>query len=341
MSARLPAEWEDQDGILLPWPHPDSDWSTMLDQVEPVFLEIAQTASRYEQVLIVAPDTSDLPYKLASVGAHMENIRLLDIPTNDTWARDFGPITVYRDGQATPVDFQFTGWGNKFAADRDNQVTKELGKRNIFAAGMPTNNNLVLEGGSIESDGNGTLLTTSRCLLHPNRNPALGKDEIEKILIKEFGLQQILWLNSGFLLGDDTDAHIDILARFAPQNTILYITCDDRQDPHHEELAAMQSELEGLRTVTGNPFRLLKLPMPAPRFDEEGNRLAATYANFLVINNAVLVPVYEDKNDEAACGIIVSAFPGREIVPINCLPLINQGGSLHCTTMQLPKGVLA
>ena len=340
MSVRLPAEWEDQDGILLPWPHPDSDWSTMLEQVEPVFLEIARAASRCGQVLVIAPDTSALPAKLASADAAMENIRLLDIPTNDTWARDFGPITVYRDGLATPVDFQFTGWGNKFPAERDNRVTTELGNREVFAT-RPVRNSLVLEGGSIESDGNGTLLTTSRCLLHPNRNPELSKDDIENILIKEFGLQQILWLDSGFLLGDDTDAHIDILARFAPKNTILYVTCDDQQDPHYKELAAMQAELEKFRTADGSHYRRLELPMPSARYDEEGNRMAATYANFLVINNAVLVPVYDDDSDKAACEIIASAFPAREVVPINCLPLIYQGGSLHCSTMQLPKGVLA
>ncbi len=341
MSVTLPAEWEPQDGILLPWPHPESDWSEMLDLVEPVFLEIARAASRYGQVLIIAPDTASLPGKLSDASARMDNVRLLDVPTNDTWARDFGPVTVYQGGKAIPLDFQFNGWGGKFPAELDNQVTSELCKREVFSAGRAIKSALVLEGGSIDSDGTGSLLTTSRCLLNPNRNPGLNKDEIGTILKNGLGLKQIHWLNAGFLLGDDTDSHIDILARFAPDDTILYVGCDDQQDLHYDELAAMRAELATFRTAEDRPYRLLQLPMPAPRFDAEGNRLAATYANFLVINDAVLVPVYDDDNDKAACNIIASAFPAREIVPINCLPLICQGGSLHCSTMQLPKGVLA
>ncbi len=340
MNIRLPAEWEKQDGILLPWPHPGTDWADTLTRVEPVFVAIAREASRFEQVVILAPDISPVREKLAAAGARMENVRLLALATNDTWARDFGPITVYEEMRATPVDFIFNGWGGKFEAGKDNGVTAALGARNIFTS-PPRPVEMVLEGGSIDADGTGTLLTTSRCLLNPNRNPGMGREEISGALADTLGADRILWLESGMLLGDDTDSHVDILARFAPDNTILYVACDDREDEHYAELAKMQEELVAFRTRDGRPYRLLPLPLPAAKHDADGNRLAATYANFLVINGAVLVPIYDDPNDRTARDAIAAAFPGRDIVAIDCTPLIQQGGSLHCSTMQLPEGVLA
>ena len=200
---------------------------------------------------------------------------------------------------------------------------------------------LVLEGGSIESDGAGTLLITAACLLSPNRNPHLSREQIESLLKEQLGVERILWLHRGWLAGDDTDSHIDTLARLCPDDTILYTACDDPADEHFEELAAMKRELEGLRSRENRPYRLIPLPFPAAKQGLDDERIPATYANFLIINGAVLVPTYEDRHDAAALAAVGLSFPGREIIGINCSSIILQHGSLHCLTMQLPKGVLA
>ena len=337
---RLPAEWEQQEGILLPWPHSGTDWVDMLSAVEPVFVQIARHASRFERVVIVAPEEASPHGLLSNKGARMENITFAGCPTNDTWGRDFGPITVYRNDKPLPLDFTLNGWGEKYPAGLDNRVTTRLAAKGIFSV-SPFVVDMVLEGGSIDCDGKGTLLTTSRCLLNPNRNPQMDRVQIEQSLLEQLGIERILWLDHGMLYGDDTDSHIDILARFAPDDTILHVACNDPADPQYTELREMRLQLETFRTVQGEPYNLVPLPLPAPRFNSAGERLAATYANFLVINGAVLVPVYNDPLDVEACAIIASAFPGWEIIGINASPLILQGGSLHCTTMQLPKGVLA
>jgi agmatine deiminase len=340
MNIRLPAEWEPQDGILLAWPHAASDWADRLDLVEPVFVEIARAASRYAKVLIAGPAPDAVLQKLNTAGIDVANIHLVTVATNDTWTRDYGALTVYENSKPQTLDFGFNGWGNKYPADLDDKVTATLADQEIFTS-TPRRIEMILEGGSIDSDGKGTLLTTSRCLRNPNRNPGMSLEELSRTLAKELGINKILWLDSGFLAGDDTDSHVDILARFAPDDTILYVSCDDEDDIHFDEMNAMRRELETFRTRAGQSYRLLPLPLPAPKLGNNGERLAATYANFLVINDAVLVPTYDDPNDAVAGDTIAAAFPGREIIPINCLPLIHQGGSLHCSTMQLPKGTLA
>jgi len=340
MHIKLPAEWEQQDGVLLSWPHPATDWAESLEQAEPVFVAIARNISRFERVVIVSPEPESVQSTLAEAGVDTGNITFLRVATNDTWTRDFGPITVLIDGRPRSLDFTFNGWGNKFAAELDNRVNGVLSDSGILAAPARAIA-MVLEGGSIESDGNGTLLTTSRCLLNPNRNPGLTKNGITEAIATELGIDHILWLEAGELAGDDTDSHVDILARFAPDDTILYVACEDRDDVHFQELSAMRGELATFRTRDGRSYRLAPLPMPAAIYNDDGQRLAATYANFLVINGAVLVPVYDDPMDAVACQVIAAAFPGREIISINCLPLIYQGGSLHCSTMQFPKGALA
>ena len=340
MQIKLPAEWEPQDGVLLSWPHAATDWAGSLAQAEPVFVAMARAIGRFERVVIVTPEPEVVKRTLAEAGVDTGNITLLRVATNDTWTRDFGPITVLADGRPQPLDFTFNGWGNKFAAELDNRVNHTLSEDGILAM-QARAIAMVLEGGSIESDGRGTLLTTARCLLNPNRNPDMTRDEISQVITAEFGLDRILWLEAGELEGDDTDSHIDILARFAPDDTILYVACTERDDVHYRELAAMRRELEAFRTRKGRPYLLAPLPMPAAIFSDDGQRLAATYANFLVINGAVLVPVYDDPMDATACEVIAAAFPGREIIPINCIPLIFQGGSLHCSTMQFPEGALA
>jgi len=340
MIRRLPAEWEEQDAVLLAWPHEMSDWHPNLDEVEPVFREIARQVSLRQRVMIVARDERRVRNQLAASVARMENVLIYRIDTNDTWTRDFGPITVYDNGLPRLLDFCFNGWGLKFPADLDNLVTRRLHHHGAFGTTPLDTVGLSLEGGSIESDGKGAILTTSECLLSPNRNPHLSRQAIERELSRLLGSKHVLWLEHGFLAGDDTDSHVDTLARLCPGDTIAHVTCDKESDEHYPALAAMVEELQRLSTLDGKPYRLIPLPWPSPRYDEDGQRLPATYANFLVINGAVLVPTYRDEHDRAALTAVGTAFPDREIVGIDCLPLIIQHGSLHCVTMQIPKGAL-
>ena len=340
MKRRLPAEWEPQDGVLLAWPHELSDWRDNLEAVQRVFVAITGAISRFESVLIAAPNTESVHRQLKAAGVDQSRIRLVQVPTNDTWARDFGPITVLDYNSPLILDFGFNAWGLKFAADLDNQITSRLAGLGAFGPTPVSVPGLILEGGSIESDGVGTLLTTSDCLLSPNRNPHLDQSGIERMLTDLLGISHFLWLNHGYLAGDDTDSHIDTLARLCPGSTIVYVRCDDPEDEHYQALAAMETELRDLRTPEGTPYRLVGLPWPKPCFAADGHRLPATYANFLVINGAVLVPTYDDPSDAAALRILADVFTGREVIGIDCRPLIAQHGSLHCVTMQIPQGIL-
>ncbi|ABA88268.1 agmatine deiminase, putative [Syntrophotalea carbinolica DSM 2380] len=340
MTVRLPAEWEPQDAVLVAWPHEESDWQPCIEEVEPVFIRLTREISRFEKVVLVVANSEDVLRKLQSAEIDMERVRLHQIPTNDTWFRDFGPLTVLKNDRPELLDFTFNGWGLKFSADQDNQVTRRLHQKGVFGDTPLKSCGLTLEGGSVESDGRGTLLTTSQCLLSANRNPHMNRQQIEESLCQLFGSRQVLWLENGYLAGDDTDAHIDTLARLCPDDTIVYVRCDNPDDEHYDALQAMAEELQALRTLDGKPFRLIPLPWPQPCFDERGHRLPATYANFLVINGAVLVPTYGDMQDAHALSAVGQAFPNRAIIGVNCLPLIKQHGSLHCVTMQLPKGVL-
>ena len=337
---RLPAEWEPQDGVLMAWPHPETDWGEVLDEVEPVVAAIGAAISRHEDLVLVTDDPERALEHLRRAGADVGRVRTWDVPTNDTWARDFGPITLLDDGgRPLLLDFGFNGWGLKFACDRDNRVTRELSALGALHHDPVRTVGLILEGGSIESDGRGTLLTTAQCLLSPNRNPHLDQAGVEAALKEHLHASRVLWLHNGHLIGDDTDAHVDTLARLCPDDTIVYVACDDPDDVHHEALSLMERELGGLRTADGRPYRLVPLPWPEPKHGPEG-RLAASYANFLIIDGAVLVPTYRDARDGRALDAVASAFPGREIIGVDCLPLLQQGGSLHCLTMQLPRGVL-
>ena len=341
MIRRFPAEWEPQDGVLLAWPHNNTDWQPIIDQVEQVYAEIVRQISLSEKVLIAAPLPMAVEARLASSSVNLANVRTYPVGTNDTWTRDFGPLTVMQQGEPMLLNFGFNGWGLKFPAFLDNCVTSHLYAMGAFSGISLETVGLVLEGGSVESDGRGTILTTAECLLNPNRNPHLSRGEIEEQIFRHFGAERVLWLENGYLAGDDTDSHIDTLARFAPGDTILYVACDDPEDEHFESLQAMRGELAMFRTRDEKPYRLLPLPWPQPRHDDNGLRLPATYANFLVTNGAVLVPTYDDPADSTALEVIRQAVADRSVVGIDCLPLIQQHGALHCLTMQLPKGVLA
>ena len=333
-------EWDNQDGILIAWPHAGTDWAYMLDEVTACYVEMARAILEDdERLVIVAPDADDVK---ASLGQDVDwqRISIIELPTNDTWVRDYGPIAVFKDGRTVLTDFTFNAWGMKFAADCDNLVTSRLQARGVFKAPLVNYRDLVLEGGSIETDGNGTVLTTTCCLTAPNRNDALSREQLEQELLDRLGCVKMLWLDHGALSGDDTDGHIDTLARFAPDGVILYCGCDTPEDEHYEPLMKMEEDLKQMTDAEGNPYHLIKLPLPDAMYDEI-SRLPATYANFLVMNHQVLVPVYgQPENDVKACELIGQAFPGRKIKGIDCQPLICQHGSLHCATMQLPEGSL-
>jgi agmatine deiminase len=340
----LPPEWAPQSGVMLTWPHSHGDWAARLATVEPVFVAIARAVSRREHVLVGCYDDvhrKHVAALLRAAGVEPSRAILRVAASNDTWARDHGPITVLCQNEPTLLDFGFNGWGGKYPSELDNAVTRRLYRSDAFGATPLQTVDLVLEGGSIEVDGSGTLLTTSRCLLSNTRNPAIGRERLEATLKELLGLNRILWLDHGYLAGDDTDSHIDTLARYCDARTIAYVACDDPADEHYPELTAMEQELRKFRAADGALYRLVPLPWPRAKYNEDGERLPATYANFLIVNGAVLAPTYGDPADEIALERLKECFPNRDIVAIDCLPLIYQYGSLHCVTMQLPMGVLS
>lgn len=338
---RYPAEWEEQDGVLLAWPHPATDWKPYLVRAQENFARIIAEASHHGRVIVVTANPEEVHRFLRETHALIDRIQCVPIPSDDTWARDFGPITILENGHPVLLDCQFTGWGGKFHAKLDNAISAQLKAHGVFGTAHLRPVHLILEGGSIETDGHGTLLTTASCNANPNRNAHMSRQDTEHALTRFLGVSRVLWLEHGYLAGDDTDGHIDMLARFAPHDTIIYQACDNPADEHFAELSAMAEELEQLRTPAGNPYRLIPLPWPAPRYDAEQQRLPVSYANFLILNGAVLAPIYNDPRDALALTLIGKAYPGRKVIGIDCSALILQHGSLHCVTMQLPKGVLA
>jgi agmatine/peptidylarginine deiminase len=391
---RLPAEWEPQAAVMLTWPHAETDWAEQLDAVEALYRRLAELVTREQGLLIVCRDEAhqraieaqlaELPNSpLAGLQrkpecVQHERIQFALAPSNDTWARDHGPISVLAGGDRKRVliDFRFNGWGGKHPAALDDRITKRVHAAGGFAqlaaalpdslvppnwrpetpapnaipvaeartvstrhaAGGLESSPLVLEGGAIESDGAGTLLAVRRTIVDPARNPGWSLDAIAQELRQRLGVERILWLEHGQLSGDDTDGHIDTLARFCDPETIGYAASDDPSDADHASLERLADELSALRRANGAPYRLVALPQPTPILDENGQRLPAGYVNFLITNRSVLVPVYGDPADSAACERLQRCFPGRAIEPVDCRPLIRQGGSLHCITMQLPMG---
>ncbi len=337
---RFPAEWERHDCVLLAWPHEETDWAYMLDEARGCIAEIVRAVSQEECVLLVGPADLCLPSVRAS-GFDPRRVKFVDVPTNDTWARDFGALSVEVDGSLRLLDFKFNGWGLKFASDKDNLINMRLCGEGVFDVEVENCLNFVLEGGSVESDGDGTLLTTAECLLSPNRNGQWDKGEIADYLSKKFGFTHTLFLHHGALLGDDTDSHIDTLARLAPHDTIIYSGPGEPDNPNYAGLVKMREELATLVTSGGMPYNLIELPLP-DTVVEDGEVLPATYANFLITPTRILLPVYgQPRKDLLASQIVKIAFPAHEVVQIDCRPLIRQHGSLHCVTMQFPAGAVA
>jgi len=339
----FPAEWHNQSAIQLTWPHRQTDWEPILEKVVLCYIHLAKEIAKRERLVIITPEPKETSNMLKAHIAEdlIENIDIYKIPTDDTWARDHGFITLIDSrGENRLLDFRFNGWGQKFPSSQDNLICRRMAEMKILNGVYENHQDFVLEGGSIESDGQGTLLTTSQCLMAPNRNEPLTRPQLEEQLKRRLHVNRVLWLNHGYLAGDDTDSHIDTLARFCPDHTIAYVQCVDEKDEHFTELSLMEKELKEFRTAEGKPYRLVPLPMAVAEYDDEGNRLPATYANFLILNGAVLMPFYGHKQvDLTAQHQLQKAFPLHEIVPIDCRILIEQHGSLHCSTMQFPQSI--
>ena len=394
MTYRLPAEWEPQDFVLLTWPNETTDWAPYLEEIRQTVAEMVRAIARHEEVMLLSMFKTDVPDELRE----MPNVYVAELPNNDTWARDFGPIVLKgtqsadsaAEGGASAddeeeekdylwLDFRFNGWGEKFQAAWDNMIPYKLWALYGFFedADYEDHQDFVLEGGSIEADGQGTLFTTSQCLLAPHRNQPLTKEQIEEQLKRRLRVGRVVWLDYGNLVGDDTDGHIDTIVRCAPDDTLVYVGCDDPADEQYADFHALEEQLKALRTADGKPYRLLRLPMPERICDcvevqcddvavqsacgavqcseaavqevqggqsasgvqeVQGERLPATYANILVINGAVLVPTYDQpEKDAEALRVVQQAFPDREMIPIDARTIIRQHGSVHCLTMQVPK----
>jgi agmatine deiminase len=334
---RMPAEWEPQEAVWLSWPHNRATWPGQFRPIPYVFAEIVRQISRFEAVRINCAAALQARAKRLCVkaGADMTRVTFFNHPTNDTWCRDHGPIFVRngRTGEVAVTDWVHNAWGGKYPPYHlDNQIppkiARKLGLRRF-------ENDMVLEGGSIDVNGAGLLLTSEQCLLNPNRNPRMSRRQIERNLKDYLGASAVLWVGEG-IVGDDTDGHIDDITRFF--KTDGFITCvePNRRDPNHRLLADNLTRLRAFRTPAGGKFEIVELPMPAP-LSFRGQRVPASYANFLIINDAVLVPQFrQPRRDAAALGIIGDCFPGREIVPIDCYHLIWGLGTLHCISQQQP-----
>ena len=339
-TVRFPAEWEPQAAILIAWPNAETDWAERLAEVEETYIALVAAIVRFQRVVICVADDDVETYaemRLRSNRIDMDRVRFVTVAYDDTWLRDSGPISL-RDGNGFRLlDFRFTGWGGKFDASDDDRLVERLTAQDVFTTQDRQTIDFALEGGAIETDGEGTLLTTWQCL--HERHPDASREELTDKLSGWLKQDRVLWLDHGALEGDDTDAHIDTLARFAASDAIVFQACDDETDSHYADLKAMADEIAALRTRDGKPYRLFPLPWAQPVIDED-RRLAASYANFLIVNGAVLMPAYGDAADDAAAAVLAQAFPNREIVQVPCRPLIWQNGSLHCITMQLPEGLV-
>lgn len=338
---RVPAEWEPYDTVMIAWPHAETDWAPMLDEVDECYRNLAAAITGSGlRLLIVTPEPERVKGFLKGIPS--ESVIMFQCRTNDTWTRDYGVITAYNpDGIPVVTDFRFDGWGLKFAANYDNLVNLTMLGHGLLTRNYVNRLDYTFEGGSMEVDGEGVMLSTSHCLQALNRNGYRDMEQLQDYFRNALGIKRLMMLEHGHLEGDDTDSHIDTLARFAPHDTILYVKCYNPGDSHYEELNLMERELQELRTAAGTPYNLIGLPLPDAIYDSEGERLPATYANFLVTPTSVLMPVYgQPDNDLLASQMLQVAFPDREIKTVDCRALIRQHGSLHCATMQLPAGTL-
>ncbi|HEU5078359.1 MAG TPA: agmatine deiminase family protein [Opitutaceae bacterium] len=334
---RMPAEWEPQVAVWLSWPHNKKTWPGYFRPIPSKFAEIVATISRFEEVRIniAKPLQARAHSLIAKAKADLDRVTFYNHETNDSWCRDHGPIFVKNDktGEVALTDWEYNAWGGKYPPfDKDNKIPPLIGK----ALGLRRfEKSMVLEGGSIDVNGAGLLLTTEACLLNKNRNPQLTKEQIEQALRDYLGVETILWLGDG-IIGDDTDGHIDDLSRFYKTDGIVTVVESNKRDKNYKILQENLERLHALRTPAGKKLSIAELPMPKPTFCD-GQQMPASYANFLVINGAVLMPAFrQPKRDAEAAEVLQSCFPGREIVPIDCLELVWGLGTLHCISQQQP-----
>ena len=338
---RFIPEWEPVEYVLLALPNKDTDWDYILPEAIDQYRRLVKAITDEDiKVILLCSDVDEAVGIMKD--CRQDLIRYILTDYNDTWTRDYGMISVVRGERLRALDFGFNAWGLKFAADKDNLVNLRLNEKGIIAPLAYRNErDFVLEGGSVESDGQGTVMTTSRCLQSPNRNGGKTKAELNRELLERLGADHVLWLDHGALEGDDTDSHIDTLARLAPDDTIVFTGTRNFDDPQFESLLAMRAQLTLFRTAEGNPYNLVELPLPDSVLDPDGHRLPATYANYLVANGVIFMPTYaQPDKDELAMRSIQIAFPGHKVVGVDCRTLLRQHGSLHCATMQIPAGII-
>ena len=336
---RMPAEWAPHRGTWLSWPHKEASWPGKFGPVPAIFAALVRTLADREEVHInVAGPAMEAAVRslLTDAGADTGNVFFHANPTNDAWCRDHGPIFIERAGagrrEQAIVDWGYNAWGGKYPPyDLDDVVPSRIGEE----LGLPVfHPGIVMEGGSIDVNGRGTLLTTEACLLNPNRNPQLDRAGIERHLGDYLGVSKILWLGDG-IVGDDTDGHVDDLTRFVDERTVVTAVEDDPSDENYEPLQANLERLRSMSDQDGQPLRVVPLPMPRA-LHHDGQRLPASYANFYIANGVVVVPTYDPPRDEAALAVLAGAFPGREIVGIDCTDLVWGLGAFHCVTQQWP-----
>jgi agmatine deiminase len=334
----MPAEWEPHEATWISWPHKQASWPGAFDQVPDVFVQIVSVIAECELVRInVASEAmaDDVRTRLGRAGVPLQQVRFHLHPTNDAWVRDHGPVYIVNDdaGLRAITDWEYNSWGGKYPpCDLDNAIPERIARESAETC-FPSG--LVLEGGSIDVDGHGTLLTTEACLLNPNRNPRSDRGEIEQALRNFLGVQTILWLGDG-IVGDDTDGHIDDLTRFVGPGRVVTVLEEDPLDANFAALRENVQRLQSMSDNRGRPLEVISLPMPGPvYFGEE--RLPASYANFYIANRRVLVPVYGHANDQIALDTLQRLFPERLVVGVDCTPLVWGLGAIHCVTQQQPS----
>jgi len=313
---RLPAEWEKQKSIMVVFPTTHKDWQHSIKEIQKSYIGFIKAISRFQTCVVICNNKKILDRYFDSY----ENIEIHQIETNDTWIRDFGAINVFIGNKLKYYNFKFNAWGDKFESALDDKFNKIFFKKELIDI------DFILEGGSIDSNGNGVMLSTAKCIFNQNRNSTCKEKEVVEKIEKLFGLKELIVLKHGALIGDDTDSHIDTLARFIDKNSIVYTKCYDKNDIHYEELLKMEKELQK------TDFRLIPLPLPNPKI-YQGERLPATYINFVFINGAVIVPTYNDQNDAKVIDIFKKELPNREILAIDSSIFIREHGSLHCSSI--------
>lgn len=339
-------EWHPVEAVILAWPREGMDWEYILEEVRRCYTVVIDTILKYTNVVLLVEERPSVPAQklMEWEGTTRHRVMLIEGMTlNDTWMRDVMPLFGVRDGAKVAYDWGFNGWGLKFAANHDNMACRTLFERgDVFHPEVQGrgHRDFILEGGAIDVNSRGEMLSTACVLEEPNRNPSREPSYSDKVMSYMGVTKHHMLRRVSALLGDDTDGHIDTLARFADDDTIIYCYTADEASPNYLQTQALREDLQELRSTEGKPYTLIQLPLPAMSYDEEGTPLPATYANFLITNGAVIVPIYDDPMDEVALGIIREAMPTYEVVGVDCRALVQQHGSLHCITMQVPEGYI-